>query len=113
MDITEKIDKYLNEGEDKQVYMMKALDKETGKTIDGWKFKDDPSAGSFYFEHPKKDFGIAATPFWEGEKGMTIEKVDDDGISEKIKEVPFSITGDEKKDVKKYFDIMKKILKKY
>ena len=84
-----------------------------GKVIDGWEFDVEPMVGTFVFtkQFPTQEISVYATPFWEGEYGVTVQQTNWEGEFRDVTRFAVIPCGDSKKDCDEYFEVMTDILK--
>lgn len=83
------------------------------KTIRGWTMHEEDQMGTFRWDNPNESFSIYATPFWDGEDGIQIEKVNDEGGCARGPLLKIGVSLILDYDVKEYFKVMNGYLKRY
>jgi len=80
------------------------------KKVKGWEFGYDKMSGTF--EWTKPGYVVLATPFWDGNNGIPVNVMKDDGdeIADLGYVSKFKPSGDVKKDVTKAYNELSKIL---
>lgn len=99
-----------NYAADFQSYIEK---KYKSKPVLMWKLDVDSMSGTFYWNNPKSEVSVVATPFWDGEETLPVDVQNTktgDYISQK--KYPLKVTGDMKKDEESYIKILKQVLSK-
>lgn len=78
-----------------------------------WKLDVDSMSGTFYWNNPKSEVSVVATPFWDGKEILPVDIQNTktgDYISQK--EYPLKYTGDMKKDEASFIKILRQVLSK-